>query len=692
VKSCFFFRLLSHEDKGAALAAAVAAVRNGGTVAGVVHAVDPAFFRQVPGSPFAYWVSDQIRSVFVTIPALREHEGFHACVTNPAGDDRRYFRCSWEVPPDLHGRAKRWVPLVKGGKFSPFYCDVHLMVDWDPARSTYRGFLGTPHRPLSKPASIDHFFRPGLTWPRRTNGLSFRVMPTGCIFADKGPAIFAAGDRPESLLALSALVNSRPFVYFVGIQLARTELAQSFEVGLIQRTPLPEVSAENERVLANLAYRSWRYRRDLDTRKETSHAFTFPALLFSQEQSLRQRAASWLSFVAEAERQLATIQDQIDDAAFHLYPIPDEDRKFIEEGFGEVANTEVSVTDEGDEQEEGSEDEKSSLDVETITVDLLSWCVGVAFGRWNVRLVGSGRTAPSLDPFAPLTACSPAELVGPDGLPAREVPSGYPLRISWDGILVDDSGFENGSPHQSDIVCRAQEVLAFLWGNRAEAIEQEACEILGVKSLRDYFRKPGGLFADHLKQYSKSRRQAPIYWPVSTASGSYTLWIYYHRLNEDLLYKAVNEYVNPKISETDRRIAQLEGDLGSASGGQATVLRGKLEEAKAFRGELEDFKAELLRVGGLPYKPDLNDGVLITASPLWKLFRLPKWRKDLEGCWKKLEAGEYDWAHLAYAIWPDRVKEVCIRDRSIAMAHDLEELYKGDAPTSAEKPRRARKT
>jgi hypothetical protein len=85
-------------------------------------------------------------------------------------------------------------------------------------------------------------------------------------------------------------------------------------------------------------------------------------------------------------------------------------------------------------------------------------------------------------------------------------------------------------------------------------------------------------------------------------------------------------------------------------------------------------KAELLRVAELPYKPDLNDGVQITAAPLWKLFRLPKWRKDLEATWKKLEKGEYDWAHLAYAIWPDRVREKCKMDRSLAIAHGLEDL------------------
>jgi hypothetical protein len=46
-----FFRLLNHEDKAAALGDAISAVREGREANTVVHAVDPASFRQVPGSP-----------------------------------------------------------------------------------------------------------------------------------------------------------------------------------------------------------------------------------------------------------------------------------------------------------------------------------------------------------------------------------------------------------------------------------------------------------------------------------------------------------------------------------------------------------------------------------------------------------------------------------------------------------------
>lgn len=272
-------------------------------------------------------------------------------------------------------------------------------------------------------------------------------------------------------------------------------------------------------------------------------------------------------------------------------------------------------------------------------------------------------------------------LQGEDGLPlspeaGRQLRAAghYPLEIAWGGILVDDPG------HPLDLEHRLCEVFTVLWKDGAEAIEQEACELLGVKSLRDYFRKPSGFFADHLKRYSKSRRQAPIYWPLSTAKGSYTLWIYYHRLSDQTLHTALADFVDPKLKDVRAEISLLRVENSN---------RGRLEELLDLEGELLDFRTEIERVIKLPWQPNLNDGVLITAAPLWPLFRLPKWRKDLKACWDKLEKGDYDWAHLAFTIWPKRVEEVCKKDRSIALAHGLEHLCQVEPPKP--KAKRGRK-
>lgn len=344
----------------------------------------------------------------------------------------------------------------------------------------------------------------------------------------------------------------------------------------------------------------------------------------------------------------------------------------------------------------------------------ISITLGIIFGRWDIRMALDPTLAPKLpDPFDPLPVCPPGMLVGPDGLPAEPgrivskewlrsrpdvntlPPEGaarnptipdadYPLLVSWDGILVDDPGWNGGQLHRDDIVRRVREVLDLLWKDKAPEIEQEACEILGVSDLRDYFCKPSGFFQDHLKRYSKSRRKAPIYWPLSTASGSYAVWLYYHRLTDQTLYAVLNKYLEPKIAEVEHGLARIEGGLPSASGRDATRLRDRLNEGRTFLGELRDLREELLRIAALPYRPDLNDGVIINAAPFHKLFRLRQWAKDTEDCWKKLEKGDYDWAHLAYTIWPDHVRDVCKKDRSIAIAHGLEDICEAGGMQKAE--------
>ena len=129
----------------------------------------------------------------------------------------------------------------------------------------------------------------------------------------------------------------------------------------------------------------------------------------------------------------------------------------------------------------------SDTDAEPLVAELVSYAVGCVFGRWDVRFATGGKPAPTLpDPFDPLTVCSPGMLQEPDGLPATQNPHGYPLRIDWDGILVDDPD------HPNDVIRRVRDVLEVIWKDRADAIEKEACEILGVARPAGLFPQAGG--------------------------------------------------------------------------------------------------------------------------------------------------------------------------------------------------------
>jgi hypothetical protein len=262
-------------------------------------------------------------------------------------------------------------------------------------------------------------------------------------------------------------------------------------------------------------------------------------------------------------------------------------------------------------------------------------------------------------------------LQGNDGLPLSpaegrrlRAEGSYPLDVAWDGILVDDP------EHPLDIERRVHDALAVIWGDRVDAIQQEACELLGVPSLREWFRRPAGFFADHLKRYSKSRRQAPIYWPLSSPGGRYTVWLYYHRFSKDTLYRAL-EQVQEKLNYEERKLSRLTADAGGSPG---AAERAALADQESFVTELRTFREEFIRVAPL-WNPDLNDGVILNYGPLWRMIGHTPWQKAVKERWEELVAGKYDWAHLAMHLWPERVGPKCAKDRSLAIAHGLDDVF-----------------
>ncbi|MBA2713957.1 MAG: hypothetical protein H0U55_10465 [Rubrobacteraceae bacterium] len=376
----------------------------------------------------------------------------------------------------------------------------------------------------------------------------------------------------------------------------------------------------------------------------------------------------WAQRVFRGREQLTAHQREIDDIAFSLYGVEGADRQVIQESLGgEISTTISSDGDEPPEHEERGET-TAVLDSSTLVTDLLSYAVGCVFGRWDARAALEPSLAPVLaDPFAPLPVCSPGMLVGPDGLPARRdgiaseewmrarpdtitpppdgsvqsptIPnSEYPLAVDWDGILVDEP------EHPDDIVGRVREVLGLLWGEQADEIEAEACELLGVRDLRAYFRNPRKFLDFHTKRYSKSRRKAPIYWLLQSPKKNYGLWIYYHRLDPDLLFKALSNYVEPKIRLEENQLEEYEALRRSAgtSGGEARRAERAVAKQEDLLSDLREFRDRLARAANLGLEPDLNDGVVLNIAPLHELV---PW-KEAASKWKDLLSGKYEWSSI----------------------------------------------
>jgi hypothetical protein len=216
----------------------------------------------------------------------------------------------------------------------------------------------------------------------------------------------------------------------------------------------------------------------------------------------------------------------------------------------------------------------------------------------------------------------------------------YPIRISWYGILVDDP------EHVDDVCRRVRDVYEVVWDDQADAIERDAREILGFKELRDYFRRPGkgGFWDDHITRYTKSRRKAPIYWLLQSSKKNYAIWLYYHRLDKDMLFKALVNYVEPKVRLETSRLESLRTQKAAAgdSGKEAKRFAKDVERQEDFLSELRDFEDKLRRAANLHLEPDLNDGVVLNIAPLWELV---PW-KEANKYWDELMEGQYEWSSI----------------------------------------------
>jgi len=576
---------------------------------------------KIPNQAFAYTLPD------VYLYSLEHHSRLSQLSELPRGlgsnDADRTYKAWYEVPITDMGENKKYRSLSNGGSVSPFFRETAAVAEWIRRDGKLLVEEGYSKENLAyDQKNYSQYFIEGLSFSKQSSVFNVAILTEDSIPTREGKAILPK-NRADTLLLL-AYLNSSYVRYFVDATNGLHK--QSGPVGMTPVPQFPPLSKEklSQIVLTISCKLMSTYKGD-----EASRYFVMPFMNEGVD-------------VEKISFDVDLALEEIDEIVFDVLQVPRTDRLIIKKTPKPAASFYNSAK-----------------------FDWFGYIIGVLYGRWDIRYATGERSAPELpDPFAPLPVCPPGMLQNAQGLPAvpEDVPASYPLRISWHGILVDDAG------HAEDIAGRVREAIGVIWGERAEAIEQEACEILGVTSLREYLRRPAGFFADHLSRYSKSRRQAPIYWPLAVGS-NYTIWLSYHRLTDQTLYRCVNDFIDPKLNIVSGQWAVI-----SQKSERTAREEKELEQLRDLIRELTELRAEILRVAVF-WKPNLNDGVQISAAPLWRLFSHKPWQKKLKETWESLERGDYDWAHLAYSIWPARVREKCITDKSLAIAHGLEEVY-----------------
>jgi len=568
----------------------------------------PSDFRILESSPIIY---EWPRSVLDSLSKFKSFGSLCREIGIGAGPHTFFYRLRWEVQPAQIGLQKRWAPFANGGSFSPFRREDRLLLEWEDAGKRIKAYLCEKYPYLKGNTDwkiqLEHYYGiPGLTFGKKTTNFSAQVLPAGCIFSFEGIGVFP--ETGSDVFVLLAYLNSSFASWFLNVSCGLHK-----NPVYVRRLPVPSFSATDQSVLRECAMNGWKLQACKAVSDETSALFVTP---------------SWASSENEGMEHLSRILEEIDNVVWKYinirsvprYTLPTEDSEQDDDTTPAAIPTSAS---------------------KDLAAQKVSYALGVAFGRWDVRFATHELPAPSYsDPFSILPVCSPGMLVGTDSLPASEAPADYPIRIAWDGIVPDDP---EGS---EDVVRRVRGVFDKIWDKGAEAIEKEACEMVGVEELREYFRRPGkgGFWNDHLSRYSKCRRKAPIYWLLQSSNKTYALWLYYHRLDKDLLFKALLNYVEPKIRlETSRlQTLRIQQAAGGESGKGAKRIAKEVERQEDFLSELRDFEDKLRRAADLHLEPDLNDGVVLNIAPLHELV---PWGEATK-CWEELLKGKYEWSSV----------------------------------------------
>ncbi len=686
-------RAIADENRHQALDVCVATHRKGETDTRLFKA-EKKTFDLLPDSPFVYWVDAG------TIKRFDSDERFEPNVGNvrqglATGDDPRFVRAVWEVAPQdtqfcyyptnedafcnfddpvvqafFRRRSEgspRWAFHVKAGASQPWYSPITLKINWHGHGIELRNFTDAKGKLRSRPQNVGFYYRPGFSWTRRAVRFYPYVIPSSCIPSVSRYMAFPEAGRESEALGVCASRLGSAFMRFY----AEFWQRPNFLVENVKMLPWPQLTDDAKGYFSALIAGEVEKRRQAYQNYEPFHEFVLPTRIRDYSCGGAALAFDRHSLIGEEGESLVA----------DSYGFTPQQAEAVERDLMEAIVHQHGVAAESDDEESSGEDSDFVLDSSPYATEEahISYVLGCAFGRWDIRFATGERQPESLpNPFAPLPVCPPGMLQNEKGLPAseHELPDSYPLAVAWSGVLVDDES------HYADVVEQVQSALRVIWKEHADAVEEESCVKLASKSLRDYFRRSSGFFADHLKRYTKSSRKAPIYWPLSTASGSYTLWVYYPSFTSQTLYTAINDFVEPKLKQVGADVTALR-NKGAA---RTRDDEKQFEALQAFELELIELRDTLLKLAPT-YKPNHDDGVQISAAPLWPLFRHKPWQKVLKDTWAKLEKGDYDWAHLAMNYWPERVREKCKTDKSLAIAHGLESLY--IEPEAA--PKKARK-
>ena len=612
-------------------------------------------FKKIPGSPIAYNVSDHVRSIFESAPAMENiGKAIQGMIT---GDNDSLLRFWSEVSFEKislnsdNDKNSHWVPYNKGGAYRRWFGNHELIVDW-----SQKGQNFTRNRSVNSHL----YFREYVAWTYLSSTQTCaRYFPQGFLWDVHGSGIFP-NKKGQILLALS-FINSIVGNYFLTV----INPTLSFQVENLVALPflnslccIDSTTAQNA---VNLTKQDW-------DAYETSWNFQSNPLCVSPQERAdqlsygihseeRKKAVSLIS-----ERYLRLRQEWKQQTE-EMRKLEIENNRIFIEAYGlqdeltpEVPWNEITLTcnpwyrygkkpedmdllgnslymniSEGkvmptSKQEEdcpagdfpfAAETEQRLLE-DTIK-EFISYAVGCMMGRYSPEKPGLilANQGSTVDDYFNIMGDKEKHIANGDlfeqtttsliDIPYSEnsfCGTRYHQIIDADGVLpiLDEEWFVD------DIVTQFKNFVAFIFGKENLTANMDFIEAVLGKDIRKYFVKD--FYKEHIQRYKKR----PIYWLFSSPKGSFNALIYLHRYTPDTVSIVLNEYLRELMTKISTRIKHLieENNRTDISNADKTRNLKQIDKYTAQLAELEDYERDVIfPLAQQKIAIDLDDGVKV---------------------------------------------------------------------------------
>lgn len=518
-------------------------------------------FAKIPGSPVAYWVSNNFLKAFDNekIGKYTISDG-----QTKTGNNDKYLRLLWEVPVSEIGKGKHWVLHAKGGAFRRWYGNIDTLIDWsDSAREHYR----TDHVARIAPEYI--WFRKGICWTLiSSNKLhGFRLLDDNSTFNLAAPSVFFNNDR--MMFYILGYLNSK----FSQEIIALLNPTLNTNISDITAQPLYYGKLpEQEDMVINLVSQNIALSKaDWDS-FETSWDFTrhpfikaitkYPNMMDIGNIYIAECYDIWAGECEERFAQLKANEEELNRIFIDIYGLQDELTP-------EVEDKDVTVR---------------KADLGRDVRSFISYAVGCMFGRYSPTYDGLAYAGGTWD----------------DGKYNTYKPDA-------DGIIpiCDDEYFED------DMMGRFVEFVRVVYGDSSlEDNLRFIANALGGKGqpkevIRNYFLND--FYTDHCKIYQKR----PIYWLFDSGKkNGFKCLIYLHRYQPDTIARIRTDYVHEQQARYRTAIEGLEKQVAAATSTSERVkLTKQLNKVQAQDAELHQYEEKVHALADQMIKIDLDDGV-----------------------------------------------------------------------------------